>query len=399
MKRLICVAILPILIPYVFHRGPTGDYSGASAIAKESGWFYTYTSKGSGWGGALVNADSTSPPKQISFRFRKTQVLFDANNLDGRKYCAFPSTIKLNDTTVLIAYKRGYAHYKDTGIIGLIRYNPVTGKVISNKLIYETKFNNQNPEILQMPNGDVVVYVDRQTPGAKERMGLVELRSSDNGITWSDKGVVGLVDGIQYGYAFDDYVEANTVYALWMTFAELKGSGGKRSVHVLKSTDNGKSWTNLKDLTAAFGEAFNECSLEKYHNKFLIIGRLDEKSSARLFETDHAFNLIKEVNLPEKYSCIGSIGRPKLFVKDGSYYMICRNNSYLFFYKINPKSLTIEKYAQMYGKPSSGGDAHYAEPYFQQKKGKTYLNLVDYFPITGAFPEIVRFEYKWQDFR
>lgn len=346
-----------------------------------------------------VNADSTNLPKQITFHFRKTQVLFDANNLSGRKYCAFPSTIKLNDSLVLIAYKRGYAHYKDTGIIALIRYNPSTDKVISNKSIYETKFNNQNPEILRMPNGDVVVYVDRQTPGGKERMGLVELRSTDGGITWRDMGVVGSIDGIEYGYAFDDYIDGNTVYVLWMTFSELKGSGGKRSVHVLKSTDNGKSWTNIKNLTAEFGSVFNECSIARYHNKFLIIGRLDDKGSAMLFETDDHFNLIEKVNLPSRYACIGSIGRPKLFVKDGSYYMISRNDSFLFFYKISPKSLTIEKYAKLYGKPSSGGDAHYGEPYFQQKGRNTYFNVVDYFPISGARPEIVRFEYKWEDFR
>jgi hypothetical protein len=399
MKRLICLTLFPILIPYIYRSGQAGHYSEKSPRVNERGVFYAYSSKESWSMDRAVNADSTHP-KQITFHFRKTQVLFNANDLNGRKYCAFPSTIKLNDTTVLIAYKRGYAHYKDTGIIGLIRYNPVTNKVISNRPIYETKFNNQNPEILQMPNGDVVVYVDRQTPGNKERMGLVELRSSDHGMTWKDKGVVGLIDGIEYGYAFDDYIEGNTVYVLWMTFPELKGSGGKRSVHVLKSTDNGKSWTDVKDLTATFGKAFNECTLEKYHNKFLIVGRLDEKSLAMIFETDNNFNLIKQLSLSSVYSCIGSIGRPKLFIRDGSYYFISRNNGYLFFYRINPKTLEIEKYAKLYKKPGrSSGDAHYAEPYFQQRDDKTYLNVIDYFPVTGPLPEIVRFEYKWADFR
>lgn len=399
MKRLICLTIFPVLIASVYQAGPTGHYSMKYPATNGRSVFYTSSSEASRPAGRAVNFDSTGLPGQITYRFRKTQVLFNANNRDGRKYCAFPSTIKLNDTTVLIAYKRGYAHYKDTGVIDLLRYNPFTRKVISNKPIYETKFNNQNPEILRMPNGDVVVYVDRQAPGGKERMGLVELRSTDDGRTWKDKGVVGLINGIEYGYAFDDYRDGNTVYALWMTFPELKGSGGQRSVHALKSTDNGKSWTDVRDLTASFGEVFNECTIEKYKDGFLIAGRLDEKSSARLFETDHEFNLVRKADLPSRYTCIGSIGRPKLFVKDGSYYMISRNNSYLFFYKINPGFLEIEKYAELFGKPSSGGDAHYAEPYFQQRDGKTYFNVIDYFPLTGAFPEIVRFEYKWQDFR
>lgn len=400
MKKLMSYSILPLLTPFIYFAYYTGSqpFVGSNinvenAISTDSSLILQTNE------GELRRADimdTSVPPKQISFSYRKTQILFGVTN-SGKKYCAFPSTIKLNDSTVLITFKQGFSHYKDTGQIDLIRYNPITNKVISERVIYKTKFNNQNPEIIKMPNGDIVIYIDRQMPGGKDRLGLEELRSTDNGESWKDMGPVGPVDGVQYGYAFGGCIDGNIIYFLWMTFPELKGSGGKRSVHVVKSNNNGESWLNVKDLTSAYKTAFNESTIEKYKNKFLIVGRGDKKDSAFLFETDMNFNLIKKENLSSEYSCIGAIGRPRLFIRREDYYLISRNNSCLFFYKINPATLQIEKWSKLYKSPGWGGDAHYAEPYFQKRDGITYLNVVDYFPISGRYPEIVRFEYRWKD--
>ncbi|TAM96742.1 MAG: exo-alpha-sialidase [Chitinophagaceae bacterium] len=400
MKKLIVFSVLPLVMPLVYLVGIQTSMAANLNVGKVL-YSNSIQNEPTIWkeSDGEMASDTSVNPQQIFFHFRKTQILFNANILNGRKYCAFPSTVKLNDSTVLISYKRGYAHYKDTGFVGLIRYDPRIMKVISRGPIYKTKYNNQNTEILKMPNGDVVIYVDRQMPGPKKRIGLEELRSTDDGITWKDMGTVGLVNGVQFGYAFDDYIEGHTIYALWMTFPELRGSEGERSVHVVKSNNNGESWTDIKDLTKAYKKAFNESTLVKYNNGFLIVARADEKGSAFIFKTDSNFNLIKEKNLSSVYSCIDAIGRPKLFVKDGSYYMICRNNSCLFFYKINPATLSIEKWARLYRSPGWGGDAHYAEPYFQQEGNKTYFNVIDYFPVNSRFPEIVRFEFKWAELR
>lgn len=400
MKKLIVFSVLPLVMPLVYLVGIQTSMAANLNVGKVL-YSNSIQNEPTIWkeSDGEMASDTSVNPQQIFFHFRKTQILFNANILNGRKYCAFPSTVKLNDSTVLISYKRGYAHYKDTGFVGLIRYDPRIMKVISRGPIYKTKYNNQNTEILKMPNGDVVIYVDRQMPGPKKRIGLEELRSTDDGITWKDMGTVGLVNGVQYGYAFDDYIEGHTIYALWMTFPELRGSEGERSVHVVKSNNNGESWTDVKDLTKAYKKAFNESTLVKYNNGFLIVARADEKGSAFIFKTDSNFNLIKEKNLSSVYSCIDAIGRPKLFVKDGSYYMICRNNSCLFFYKINPATLSIEKWARLYRSPGWGGDAHYAESYFQQEGNKTYFNVIDYFPVNSRFPEIVRFEFKWAELR
>jgi hypothetical protein len=61
-------------------------------------------------------------PVEITPTYKSTEILLDADSSGIKKYCAFPSTIKLNDTKVLSVYKRGDSHYMDDGDTELIIY-------------------------------------------------------------------------------------------------------------------------------------------------------------------------------------------------------------------------------------------------------------------------------------
>ncbi len=349
--------------------------------------------------------DSSHPvSKEAFWSYRELQILANGiENTGNRKYSAFPSIVRSSDSTVLISFKVGQSHYKDTGFVGLINYNPITEKVRYKKVILRDSLNSQNTEIFRAPNGDIVIYVDRQIPissTGKIREGLYELRSFDYGKTWIDRGDVNLIDNVRYGYSLDQVIESDTILALWMTFPELQGANGKRSVSVVKSIDNGNTWSFVKNLTDEFGEYFNECSIQKIGNEFIIIGRLDDKAAAVLFKTDKDFNLLKKENLTNKYSFIGGIGRPKLFLKDGFIYSIMRNVGNLVICKIDPATLNVIKWSELFGQPEKIEDSHYAEHYFQYKHNEEFLNIIDYAAINnGKFPQIIRLGFRWEELK
>jgi hypothetical protein len=320
-----------------------------------------------------------------------------------QRYYAFPSLLKQDDETVLITYKQGIAHYRENEApLPQMVFHPTTHQVISTQILDSTPgWVHQNPELMRMPNRNVVIYVDVQRGGSKERVGMREYRSQDGGKTFDNGREFPEVGRFGYGYAFDDARATDgSVVMLAMSFPEL--TGGIRAVHALRTRDSGANWEYVRNLNEEFRFAFNESSLIPYEGGFLIAARGDNRET-RLYRTDEDFRLISERFVSDQYEEIDYIGRPKLFVEDGKVYLLCRNippnaATTLRLYRLNPQTLELEGNVLLDRNESSPGDSYYAESYFHQGADGLLFNIITYVPLsTRDKPDLVRLEANWSE--
>ncbi len=342
--------------------------------------------------------------------YKNLQMLYDAESntglaKPGQTYSAFPSIIEMDNDEIFIVYKQGYSHMNDDGDMEAIIYNSATETVVSRFVIDdEVSENAQNPEVLRMPNGDLVIYNDiqRTTSSGRQRIKIKEYRSTDNGRTWN---VVrdSLKDntGIEYGYTFDDAVIGDRIYMLAMTFPEFDNqlASPGRSVHMIYSDDNGETWIHLKNLNEEFGYAFNESTFEPYEDGFVVFTRGDAQST-RIYVTDINMNVEKSRILSGNVDCINASGRPKLFIKDGEYYVLMRgypsntSGMKLVLHKFDMETLLPVNCIIL---DSTNGDGFYAEPYFKTKNGMEYFNAITYCAVDSSKPDVIRLEYAWEE--
>jgi len=348
---------------------------------------------------------------QIKYRTKYEKVLRASEDLEQWSYLAFPSVVQIDPSTVLISYKRGKAHGGDPGAkLEVMKYDVIKEKELYTKIIGDIDgLIFQMGEWVKFPNGDIINYVDVQkivpTPNYRKnhRTGVYYSRSLDNGEIFEPMQKMGPVNGIEYGYVFEDIIVGSHVYMLVMTFPELLGKIGEEGwkygkVHVIKSGDNGKSWKFVHNLSMEFGGIdINESSFIKYGEGFIVTTRGYDGQQG-VFQTDNNFKLVKQVNLTENYDCVqGVIGRPRLFLKDGAMYLLGRNvtDPYsLNLYKIDPETLHLETYVTLDQRP---GDAYYAEVFFTEKNGKTFFNTITYVKSVSELPDIIRLEFLWEE--
>lgn len=365
--------------------------------------------------------------------YQYTQTLVAAEARDGGSYLAFPITVRLNEREILVGFKRGHSHAFDREAdFDLLRLDSATGRVRPQPPLHRDNLNLQNGEFVRFGNGDISCYIDVQRPGREPgsdeatRLGLIEFRSKDNGATFTDMGRVGLVDGVEYGYAFEAITEGSTTWLLAMTFANLPGGRAilptrpkAGHVAVLRSDDDGKSWRRVKDLTATFQSPLNESTFMRYGDGFIFVCR-PYADAQPVVVTDGDFNVRRQVDLVAQYDFIGQgLGRPRVFERDGRVYILARNTFKssgnlprreptragqvvnrvkLGLFRLDPESLAIEKHVILDNVENQRvASAYYATPYWVTRKGQTYFNVVTYKQITGRMPDIVRFEYDWNE--
>lgn len=348
---------------------------------------------------------------QLKYRTKYEKVLKASEDLDRWSYLAFPSVLQIDPSTVLISYKRGEAHSGDPGAkLEIMKYDVIKEMELDTKIIGDIDgLIFQMGEWVKFPNGDIVNYVDMQkivpTPNYRNnhRIGIYYSRSQDNGENFESMKKMEPVNGIEYGYVFEDITVGSQVYMLVMTFPELLGKIGQKGwkygkVHVIKSKDNGKTWEFVRNLSSEFGEIdINESSFIKYGEGFIVTTR-GYDGQQLIFQTDNKFAVVKQVNLTESYDCVQSIiGRPRLFQKDEAMYLLGRdytNTHSLNLYKFDPKTLCLETYVTLDQRP---GDAYYAEGFFTKKNGKTFFNVITYVKSVSNSPDIVRLEFPWEE--
>lgn len=344
---------------------------------------------------------------------RTEQVLLASASEKGMSYLAFPSLLRTAPNEILISFKRGFRHGGDTEASGeMLRFDPVRNVVTGRQVVAQDPgFIHQMGEWVKFPNGDIAVYYDVQHlghDGKNYRTGMRENRSRDGGRTFDGLRLSPRVDGREYGYPFDFIVQGNVTYLLVMAFGYRPGD--RWSVDVIRSADDGATWTFVRNLTEEFGgHRINESAFVPWEDGFLVTTRAYGESQ-RLYRTDRNFRKRAETDLSKANAFIqGHVGRPRLFVRDGGVYLLGRNwrnipplgrRMELALFRIDPATLRVTRWAVLDNAARANvTDGYYAMPYFQERDGKTRLNLINYRGLDGAHPDIVRLEYDWDEVR
>lgn len=159
---------------------------------------------------------------RLKYKTKYEKVLRASEDLNQWSYLAFPSVLHITPSTILISYKPGQAHGGDPGAkLEIMRYDIINEKEIETRIIGDIdELIFQMGEWVKFPNGDIVNYVDVQkivpTPGYRKnhRTGIYYSRSQDGGKTFGAMRKMQSVNGIEYGYAFEDIIVGPQVYLL-----------------------------------------------------------------------------------------------------------------------------------------------------------------------------------------
>ncbi|MGI9174325.1 MAG: sialidase family protein [Rhodothermales bacterium] len=155
------------------------------------------------------------------------------------------------------------------------------------------------PVLVTVPNGDLVAAIDERVPSCADLRGsedinIVMRRSSDRGETWSEMETV--VD-FPHGQSASDPsmivdTETGDVF-LFYNFMDLEEEPDVYYLHVLKSSDNGQTWSEPADITP-------QITKPAWHDDFKFI------TSGRGIQTRSGTLLHTLVNLDEGLHLFGS---------------------------------------------------------------------------------------------
>lgn len=142
------------------------------------------------------------------------------------------------------------------------------------------------PATVTAPNGDVIAAIDERVPNCGDLkwsndINIIIRRSSDNGKTWSD---IETVVDFPYGQSASDpsmIVDhvTNEIF-LFYNFMNLETEKDIYYLHVVKSADNGKTWSQPEDITSQIAKP-------EWHKdfKFITSGRGIQTRSGKLLHT------------------------------------------------------------------------------------------------------------------
>ena len=142
------------------------------------------------------------------------------------------------------------------------------------------------PALVTAPNGDLIAAIDERVPGCADLRGskdinIVQRRSADNGKTWTN---IETVIDFPYGQSASDPSmivdeETGDIF-LFYNYMDLEKEKDVYYLHVMKSTDNGKTWGEPQDITS-------QISKDEWHNdfKFITSGRGIQTQEGRLLHT------------------------------------------------------------------------------------------------------------------
>ena len=359
-------------------------------------------------------------------RYKVSQTVLRPSDYPDKNYYLAPNLVRISDREILITIKRGSSHgWEDEADAEMIRFDTVDNRIVEKRTIGHVpgrKFQLTMGTLFG--DGTLAMFTDFQSTGhdgRHYREGMRVSRSSDRGASFGPWQEVGLIDGIEYGYPFDFIVEKDAAYLLTMSFGYRPG--GRWSVAVLKSTDHGRRWNFVRDLTAEFGGfRINESGFLRQGDGFLVVTR-GYDNAVRVQRTDGQFRMLQQVNLTETCPLVNDyIGWPRIFQRDGRIYLLGRNwtekpakilptrpahfpglpdNQQLCLLRLNAASLTVERVVTL---DNDGGhlpviDGYYGVPYWQERDGREWFNAITYRAIGLNLPDIVRLEFDWAEIR
>ena len=155
------------------------------------------------------------------------------------------------------------------------------------------------PALVTAPNGDLIAAIDERVPGCADLRGsrdinIVGRRSMDNGDSWTDiQKVVDFPDGQS---ASDPSMivdkETGDIF-LFYNYMDLDKEKDVYYLHVVKSSDNGRTWSESTDITG-------QITKPEWHNDFKFI------TSGRGIQTQDGWLLHTLVNLQHGLHVFGS---------------------------------------------------------------------------------------------
>ena len=318
----------------------------------------------------------------------KKETVILASGEGKNRYCAFPSITETNGH-ILCAWKQGTGHASS----GDAAYLEMTadGEILRSGVIPNTDGAIwQNTELIKMPDGSAVCWIDKQN-GNNKRLGAQAYRYTPAGFEPIPGGLTD-TEGKRYGYVFDGTLWNGRYYLLAMTFPELDAAGKRKTVELLSSEDGG-TWRDELCLDAVCNYPLNESSFAAVGDTLFILCR-SYRPEAPLIAVDGGMNVLRQTVFGEENG-ICSIGRPKLFIKDGGLYGIMRNHRAakspmeLALLQIDPETLSIVRYTVL--DDEKPADGYYAEPYFD---GASF-NVVTYRISGRDSSDILLLRYDW----
>jgi sialidase-1 len=181
-------------------------------------------------------------------------------------------------------------------------------KIADGIIEYHDLFNASNnseiscyriPSIITTIKGNLVVAIDERVPSCgdlkwSKDINIVIRRSSDNGKTWSS--IEKIVDFPEGQSASDPSMILDKITGeifLFYNFMDLDKELNVYYFHVIKSNDNGKTWSQPEDITS-------QISKPEWHNDFKFI------TSGRGIQTENGILLHCLVNLESGMHVFGS---------------------------------------------------------------------------------------------
>lgn len=139
------------------------------------------------------------------------------------------------------------------------------------------------PAIVTAPNGDLIAAIDQRVLGCgdlkwNKDINIIVRRSEDNGKTWSP---IEMVADFPLGQSASDpsmiVDEITKEIFLFYNFMDLDKEKDVYYLHVVKSSDNGKTWSQPQDITSQIAKP-------EWHNdfKFITSGRGIQTSTGKL---------------------------------------------------------------------------------------------------------------------